>query len=540
MTTKFIFITGGVTSSLGKGIATSSLGALLQSHGYSVRLRKLDPYLNIDPGTMSPYQHGEVFVTSDGMESDLDLGNYERFTGLRMFSSDYVTTGKIYSSVLSKERKGDYLGATVQVIPHITDEIKNFITSHTDSIDFVLCEIGGTVGDIESLPYLEAIRQLRHDFGVERTMFIHLTLLPFIKGANELKTKPTQHSVKELLSVGIQPDVLLCRSDRPITEDIRKKLSLFCNVKVDHVINGLDVDNIYKIPLMLHRDGFDERILSHFKMTGHSTANLNHWSDLAYKIDHPKGHVRIGIVGKYVQLPDAYKSVIQALHHACFANQIHLNLVLIDSNEHLHSTLLETLDGILVPGGFGERGTQGKLKAIEYARTHNIPFLGICFGMQLTMVEFARNVLGLRNASSTEFGSTSEPIIDLMTKWIQDEQVNHRGKNSDKGGTMRLGSYPCHLKKNSLAQKVYGCETIQERHRHRYEVNISYKDQFESKGLIFSGLSPDGYLPEIVELKEHPFFMACQFHPEFESTPFKPHSLFVEFVKSSVAHSVNI
>lgn len=523
-------------SSLGKGIATSSLGALLQSHGYRVRLRKLDPYLNIDPGTMSPYQHGEVFVTSDGMESDLDLGNYERFTGLRMSSHDYVTTGKIYSSVLLKERKGDYLGATVQVIPHITDEIKNFITGHTEDIDFVLCEIGGTVGDIESLPYLEAIRQLRQDLGVERTMFIHLTLLPFIKGANELKTKPTQHSVKELLSVGIQPDVLLCRSDRPITEDIRKKLSLFCNVKADHVINGLDVDNIYKIPVMLHRDGFDERILSHFKMSGTSTAKLNHWLDLAHKIDHPQGHVRIGIVGKYSQLPDAYKSVIQALHHACFVNQTHLNLVLIDSNDD-HSTLLETLDGILVPGGFGERGIEGKLTAIEYARTHHIPFLGICFGMQLTIIEFARHVLGLTSASSTEFGPTSEPVIDLMTTWVQNGVVNHRNENSEMGGTMRLGAYPCNLKKGSLAQKVYGCDAILERHRHRYEVNISYKDQFESQGLIFSGLSPDGYLPEIIELNDHPFFMACQFHPEFESTPFKPHPLFEQFVTASLKHS---
>ena len=533
---RYVFITGGVTSSLGKGLASAALGALLQARNFKVILRKLDPYLNIDPGTMSPYQHGEVYVTDDGTEADLDLGHYERFTGVASRSSDYVTTGKIYSSVLARERRGDYLGATVQVIPHITDEIKKFITNDTEDADFVLCEIGGTVGDIEGLPYLEAIRQLRNDLGRERTMFIHLTLLPYIPTAGELKTKPTQHSVKELLSVGIQADLLLCRSDRPIPLDAKRKLAQFCNVHSENVIAALDAGNIYQVPLQYHEERFDQQVCRYFG-TEKPATGLDPWHKLINSIENSKEKVKIGIVGKYVQLLDAYKSLIQALAHGGIQHQVIPELVWIDSEKKENVTSqLGTVDGILVPRGFGERGVDGKIAAAQYARENKIPFLGICFGMQLAVIEACRNQLGLKDASSTEFGPTSEPVVGLLTEWASEVGIQLRKENGDLGGTMRLGAYPCVLEKDSLVHKIYGKGEISERHRHRYEVNTKYSKRLEEVGLHFSGFSPDGSLPEIIERKDHPWFVGVQFHPELKSRLFEPHPLFSAFIKAAADH----
>ena len=536
MPSRFIFITGGVTSSLGKGLASASLATLLQARGFSVLLRKLDPYLNVDPGTMSPYQHGEVFVTDDGTEADLDLGHYERFSGVDGRSTDYVTTGKIYSTVLAKERRGDYLGATVQVIPHITDEMKRFILSNTDGADFVLCEIGGTVGDIECLPYLEAIRQLRNDLGRDRVMFVHLTLLPYIPTAGELKTKPTQHSVKALLSVGIQADLLLCRCDRPIPMEEKRKLALFCNVHSEQVIAALDADNIYKVPLQYHAEGFDEQVCRYFGLKD-VPANLEKWEKVGASIDDVIGTIRIGIVGKYVQLLDAYKSLIQALAHGGMANRLKVELVFIDAEKEPNiEEALSNVDGIVIPGGFGERGVSGKLKAITIAREKKIPTLGICFGMQLSVIEACQNLLGIENASSTEFGSTDEPVVGLMTEWMDELGIQKRSAGGNMGGTMRVGAYPCDLRSGSLIERVYGTSSISERHRHRYEVNTAYKDRLEAAGMVFSGFSPDGTLPETIEYKDHPWFIGVQFHPELKSRPFSPHPLFVGLVKAAREH----
>ncbi len=536
MATRYIFITGGVTSSLGKGLASASLGALLQARGFSVLLRKLDPYLNIDPGTLSPYEHGEVYVTDDGTEADLDFGHYERFTGVPTESSDYVTTGKIYSSVLTKERRGEYLGSTVQVIPHITDEIKNFITNKTHGVDFVLCEIGGTVGDIEGLPYLEAIRQLRNDLGRDRTLFVHLTLLPYISTAGELKTKPTQHSVKELLSVGIQADLLLCRSDRPIPWEAKRKLAQFCNVPSDCVIAALNAQNIYHVPLQYHEEGLDQQVCRYFGLQD-ASADLSRWYRIRDQLEKAVEPLKIGIVGKYVQLLDAYKSLIEALHHGGYPNHEKPELVWIDSQdtENLKQKLTD-VDAIIVPGGFGERGIEGKMAAAEYARENKVPFLGICFGMQLAVIEACRHQLGLHNASSSEFGPTEEPVVGLLREWQSEEGVQTRSETSDLGGTMRLGSYPCVLQKGSLARQIYGEECVQERHRHRYEVNKAYLDRLAAVGLIGSGLSPDGKLPEIVERIDHPWFIGVQFHPELKSRPFAPHPLFVSFIAAGLTY----
>ncbi len=536
MATRYIFITGGVTSSLGKGLASASLGALLQARGFSVLLRKLDPYLNIDPGTLSPYEHGEVYVTDDGTEADLDFGHYERFTGVPTESSDYVTTGKIYSSVLTKERRGEYLGSTVQVIPHITDEIKNFITNKTHGVDFVLCEIGGTVGDIEGLPYLEAIRQLRNDLGRDRTLFVHLTLLPYISTAGELKTKPTQHSVKELLSVGIQADLLLCRSDRPIPWEAKRKLAQFCNVPSDCVIAALNAQNIYHVPLQYHEEGLDQQVCRYFGLQD-ASADLSRWYRIRDQLEKAVEPLKIGIVGKYVQLLDAYKSLIEALHHGGYPNHAKPELVWIDSQdtENLKQKLTD-VDAIIVPGGFGERGIEGKMAAAEYARENKVPFLGICFGMQLAVIEACRHQLGLHNASSSEFGPTEEPVVGLLREWQSEEGVQTRSETSDLGGTMRLGSYPCVLQKGSLARQIYGEECVQERHRHRYEVNKAYLDRLAAVGLIGSGLSPDGKLPEIVERIDHPWFIGVQFHPELKSRPFAPHPLFVSFIAAGLTY----
>lgn len=531
---KFIFITGGVVSSLGKGLAAAALGAILQSRGFTVRIRKLDPYLNIDPGTMSPYQHGEVYVTDDGTETDLDLGHYERFTGVASKRTDSITTGKIYSSVLSKERQGDYLGATVQVVPHIIDEIKSFITSDTDNADFVICEIGGTVGDIESLPFLEAIRQLGNDLDRENTLFIHVTLLPYIAAAGEIKTKPTQHSVKELLSVGIQPDVLLCRSERPILAETRRKLGLFCNVKPDRVIEANDLSSIYEAPIVYHQHGLDKAVCDYFKLEA-PLPDLSAWERIMGCIHNPEGEITIAIVGKYVELPDAYKSLIESLVHAGVANKVKVNLNWIDSqNTQSLAEALTGAHGILVPGGFGERGAEGKIQAVQYAREKNIPYFGICFGMQLAVIEACRNLLHIENASSTEFGNPCTPVVGLITEWLDADNLNKRQASQDMGGTMRLGSYNCHLIPGSKAYNIYQSTIIQERHRHRYEVNMTYKDQLESVGLYIVGVSPDGALPEIVERRDHPWFVAVQFHPELKSKPFDPHPLFVSFIKAAI------
>lgn len=540
--TRYIFITGGVVSSLGKGIASAALASLLQSRGYSVRLRKLDPYLNVDPGTMSPYQHGEVFVTDDGAETDLDLGHYERFTGVNATKNDNATTGRIYSDVIMRERRGDYLGATVQVIPHITNAIKSVILNNSGDVDFMLVEIGGTVGDIESLPFLEAIRQLKNELGTDHTLFIHLTLVPWIASAGELKTKPTQHSVKELQNVGIQPQILLCRCDRPIPKNERQKIANFCNVKPEAVVPALNVDTIYDCPIAYHQEGLDTEVLKHFNLPYQTEPNLSKWQEIVDAIRHPRSEVNVAIVGKYTALLDSYKSLIEALIHGGIANKVKVNFQWIEAQkletmDNL-SGFFENTNAILVPGGFGERGSEGKIKAIQYAREHNIPFLGICFGMQMAVIECARNLANLTNASSSEFGPTDEPLIGILTEWIDADQVKHRYSGNNMGGTMRLGSYQAVLTPNSKVAEIYGDVKIQERHRHRYEVNIHYKDQLEKTGLRFSGLSPDGVLPEIVEYTDHPWFIAVQYHPELKSKPFSPHPLFSSFIKAATEQAI--
>ena len=534
--TRFIFITGGVVSSLGKGIASASLGALLQARGFKVRLRKLDPYLNVDPGTMSPYQHGEVYVTDDGAETDLDLGHYERFTGVASHSSDNVTTGQIYSKIIAKERRGDYLGATVQVIPHVTDAIKEFIQADLTDEDFVICEIGGTVGDIEGLPFLEAIRQLGNELGREQTLFMHLTLVPYIRSAGELKTKPTQHSVKELQSVGIQPDIVLCRAEQEIGAEERRKLALFCNIRSEAVIQALDVDTIYAVPQAYHEEGLDQEVCRHFRLDT-PEPDLARWDKVTGPIRNPDGEVTIGVIGKYTSLIDAYKSLAEALTHGGVANNVKVNVRWLDAEifegeAAIHE--LESVHGILVPGGFGERGTEGKIKSAQFARERAVPYFGICLGLQMAVIESARNLAGLSGAGSTEFGDPGDPVIGLMTEWIKDNQIQRRHEGDDLGGTMRLGAYPAILTAGSKVADIYGAQEISERHRHRYEVNINYRDQLEATGMRFSGLSPDGILPEIVELPEHPWFIGVPFHPELKSRPFEPHPLFTSFVKAAV------
>ena len=535
---RYIFVTGGVVSSLGKGLSSASLAYLLQSRGYKVRLRKLDPYLNVDPGTMSPFQHGEVYVTDDGAETDLDLGHYERFSGVSAKKSDNITTGKIYSDVLKKERKGEYLGKTVQVIPHITDRIKQFIKNDSSKEDFVICEIGGIVGDIESLPFVEAIRQFANDVGKKNALFIHLTLVPYLKASDEIKTKPTQHSVKELRSIGIQPDIIICRSERPIPLEHRKKISLFCNVDIKNVIETVDVRTIYEAPMSFFREKLDVQVLNYFKLKSKKSVNLNPWRKITKIILNNRKQVNIAIIGKYVELKDAYKSLDEALTHGGIDNKVKVNLIRIDSEKLKVSEIkkkLKNISGILIPGGFGKRGTDGKIEAIKHARLNKIPFLGICYGMQMAIIEFARNQLNLKNATSSEFDKKGLPIIGLINEWTKDGRMI-KGTDKDLGGTMRLGSYEAKLKDNSLIRKIYRSKTIEERHRHRYEVNIAFKDQFEKKGMIFSGLSPDNKLPEIIELKNHPWFIGVQFHPEFKSRPLAPHPLFSSFIKAAKNH----
>jgi CTP synthase len=537
--TKFIFITGGVVSSLGKGVASAALGALLQSAGYRVRLRKLDPYLNVDPGTMSPHQHGEVFVTEDGAETDLDLGHYERFTGVDARRGDNITTGKIYSDLIAKERKGEYLGVTVQVIPHVTNLIKDFILANTDDVDFVLCEIGGTVGDIEAQPFCEAIRQLGYELGRNRSLFLHLTLIPYIPTSKELKTKPTQHSVKELRSIGIQPDILLCRSQKPISETDRAKIALFCNMTKDTVIQGLDQKTIYHALLAYHKEGLAKEVLKHFCLPN-KTSNfaIQKWEEIVANIDTLKAEVRIAIVGKYTKLKDSYKSLIEALQHAGINLKNQVKLIWINAGNLREDNIKEKLGnihGILVPGGFGSRDTEGKILAIKYARIHKIPYFGICLGMQLAMIEFARSILKIEDASSTEFGSECTPIIGLMSEWESDGKTVKQN-SKDMGGTMRLGAYPCKLKSGSKAHAAYSKSEISERHRHRYEFNIKFKDQFEKNGMILSGISPNGTLTEIAELKDHPWFIGVQFHPELKSRAFAPHPLFTAFIEKAVEY----
>jgi CTP synthase len=539
--TRFVFITGGVVSSLGKGIASAALGALLQARGYSVRLRKLDPYLNVDPGTMSPYQHGEVFVTDDGAETDLDLGHYERFTGVAASALDNATTGKIYSEVIAKERRGDYLGATVQVIPHITDAIKDVVLNDTAGYDFVLVEIGGTVGDIEGLPFLEAIRQLGNELTTARTMFVHLTLVPYIPSAGELKTKPTQHSVKELLNVGIQPQMLICRCDRPIPDNERRKIASFCNVRTEAVIPALDVTSIYAVPISYHEAGMDREVLRHFALPFEDAPDLTRWRRILETVRAPEGEVRIAVVGKYTNLLDSYKSLAEALAHGGIANKVRVQLDWVDSEVFEQPDSVQRLDGvhgILVPGGFGERGTAGKIAAVRFARERNVPFLGICFGMQMAVIEAARNLAGLAGASSTEFGPCEIPVVGLLTEWARGNDIERRRAGGDLGGTMRLGAFPAMLEKDSLVSDMYdGADIISERHRHRYEVNIHYREALEATGLHFSGLSPDGVLPEIVEYPNHPWFIGVQYHPELKSKPFAPHPLFKGFIAAAVAQS---
>jgi len=535
---RYIFVTGGVVSSLGKGLSSASLAYLLQSRGFKVRLRKLDPYLNVDPGTMSPFQHGEVFVTDDGAETDLDLGHYERFSGTSAKKSDNITTGKIYSDVLKKERKGGYLGKTVQVIPHITDRIKDFIKNDTTKEDFVICEIGGIVGDIESLPFVEAIRQFSNDVGKKNSLFIHLTLVPYLKASDEIKTKPTQHSVKELRSLGIQPDIIICRSERAIPLGHRKKISLFCNVDIKNVIQTVDVKTIYEAPISFNRENLDTQVLEYFKIKSKKKVNLNPWKKITKIVLQTKKSINIAIIGKYVDLKDAYKSLDEALTHGGINNNLKVNLVRIDSENLKISEIknrLKRVSGILIPGGFGKRGTEGKIEAIKYARQNKIPFLGICFGMQMAIIEFARNKLKIKKATSSEFSKNGTPIIGLITDWNKDGRLI-KGTDKDLGGTMRLGLYTAKLKENSLIKKIYKSKFIQERHRHRYEVNISYKEKFEKNGMIFSGLSLDDKLPEIIELKNHPWFVAVQFHPEFKSRPLAPHPLFSSFIKAAKNH----
>ena len=537
--TRFIFITGGVVSSLGKGISAAALGALLQARGFKVRLRKLDPYLNVDPGTMSPTQHGEVYVTDDGAETDLDLGHYERFTGVPSRRSDNVTTGRIYSTVIAKERRGDYLGATVQVIPHVTDAIKEFICADADDVDFLVCEVGGTVGDIESLPFLEAIRQLGNEFGPSRALFVHLTLVPWIPSAGELKTKPTQHSVKELQAVGIQPGILLCRCDREIPREARRKIALFCNLKPEAVIQALDVDTIYQVPAAYHAEGFDTEVCRHFGLSA-PLPDLSRWRWVVDRIRQPESAVDIAIVGKYTSLLDSYKSLGEALAHGGIANNVRVKLNWIDSEIFEREDTVQYLEGvhgILVPGGFGERGAEGKIQAARFAREHKVPYFGICFGMQMAVIEAARNMAGIANADSTEFGPTPEPVVGLMTEWMHGNVLERRNEESDLGGTMRLGAYDCHVTAGSQLHDIFGRDWISERHRHRYEVNINYRARLEAVGLRFSGMSPDGVLPEIVERPDHPWFVGVQFHPELKSKPFEPHPLFTSFIRAAIEQS---
>jgi CTP synthase len=538
--TRFVFITGGVVSSLGKGLASAAIGALLQARGYSVRLRKLDPYLNVDPGTMSPYQHGEVYVTDDGAETDLDLGHYERFTGVPARGSDSVSAGGVYSRVLGRERHGDYLGGTVQVIPHVTDMIKEFILSDVADADFALCEIGGTVGDIEGLPFLEAIRQLGFELGRDRVAYVHLTLVPYLASAGELKTKPTQHSVRELRGIGIQPDLLLCRAERPIPPEARRKIALQCNVRPEGVIAALDVASIYEVPIRYHDEGLDTQLLRHFGLPHEREPDLSGWQEIVERLRRPEGEVTIAVVGKYTGLQDAYKSLGEALTHGGIGERVRVNTRWLDAEifESSEAALhLQDVNGILVPGGFGERGAAGKVAAVTFARQREIPYFGICFGMQLAVVEAARNLAGIEGASSTEFGSTEEPVVGLLTEWEREGVIEARKAGGDLGGTMRLGAYPCILERGSLAHKIYQQVEISERHRHRYEVNINYVNRLSAAGLRFSGMSPDDRLPEIVELPEHPWFLGVQFHPELKSKPFAPHPLFASFIRAAVDQS---
>jgi CTP synthase len=537
---RYIFITGGVVSSLGKGLASAALGALLQARGYTVKLRKLDPYLNVDPGTMSPYQHGEVFVTDDGAETDLDLGHYERFTGRPARRNDNITTGRIYQEIIQKERRGDYLGATVQVVPHVTNEIKNFIVSDNDGVDFVLVEIGGTVGDIEGLPFFEAIRQLGNDLPRGHSIYVHLTLLPFIPSAGELKTKPTQHSVKELRSIGIQPHILLCRTDREIAPDERRKIGLFCNVRESAVIEARDVGSIYDVPRAYHMAGLDQEVLSAFGIEPAPKPDMSRWNAVTERVHNAEGEVKIAVVGKYTGLKDAYKSLIEALAHGGIANRVKVKLDWIES-EIFESTdaapYLEDVHGILVPGGFGQRGAEGKILAARFARERKVPYFGICFGMQMAVIEAVRTLSGIKEANSTEFGPTKEPVVGLMTEWMRGNELQIRAAEGDFGGTMRLGAYPAMLRANSKIAGIYGQMEISERHRHRYEVNMAYREALEEKGMVFAGMSPDGLLPETVEYQDHPWFIGVQFHPELKSRPFEPHPLFSSFVAAAVEQS---
>jgi len=537
---RYVFITGGVVSSLGKGIASAALGALLQARGYRVRLRKLDPYLNVDPGTMSPTQHGEVFVTDDGAETDLDLGHYERFTGRSATKTDNITTGRIYKNIIDKERRGDYLGATVQVIPHVTNEIKNFVTEGNEGYDFVLCEIGGTVGDIEAMPFIEAIRQLGNELPRNSAVFVHLTLMPYIPTAGELKTKPTQHSVKELQAMGIHPNILLVRADREIPEPERRKLSLFCNVRESAVIQALDAASIYDVPIAYHKEGLDDEVLAAFGIEPAPQPRMERWEEVSRRIHNPEGEVTIAIVGKYTGLKDAYKSLIEALYHGGIANQVKVKLDWIESEifeKEDPSPYLEKVHGILVPGGFGERGSEGKIQAAKFARERKVPYFGICFGMQMAVVEAARNLAGVEKASSTEFGKTSEPVVGLMTEWTRGNELEKRSASGDLGGTMRLGAYRAVLNKDTRIAGIYGSTEISERHRHRYEVNVDYKERLEDCGLVFSGMSPDGVLPETIEYPDHPWFVGVQYHPELKSRPFEPHPLFASFIEAAVEQS---
>ena len=538
--TRYIFITGGVVSSLGKGLMGASLAALLQARGYKVRIRKFDPYLNVDPGTMSPYQHGEVYVTDDGAETDLDLGHYERFTGVPSRKTDNITSGRVYSDIIARERRGEFLGATVQVIPHVTDAIKAFAKAETEALDFVLCEIGGTVGDIESLPFLEAIRQMTADVGKANVCYIHVTLVPFIAAAGELKTKPTQHSVAELRGIGIQPDVLVCRSEHPLPESDRAKIALFCNVRKEAVISALDAESIYEVPLQYHAEGLDDEVLNAFGITDAPRPDLTRWQDIAERIHNPEGEVTIGVVSKYTGMKDAYKSLTEALVHGGLANRVKVNIKWLDAEEFEGADVaarLEPMHGILVPGGFGERGSEGKIASVRFARERRVPFFGICLGMQMACIEAARNQAGIQAASTTEFGPTAEPIVGLITEWMSAEGLQTRHAGGDLGGTMRLGAYPAELGANSVVAGVYGSARIAERHRHRYEVNGAYRPALEKEGLIFSGMSPDGLLPEVVERPDHPWFIGVQFHPELKSKPFDPHPLFAGFIEAAIAQS---
>jgi CTP synthase len=539
---RFIFITGGVVSSLGKGLMAASLAALLQARGYRVRIRKFDPYLNVDPGTMSPYQHGEVYVTDDGAETDLDLGHYERFTGVPSRQSDNVTSGRIYQQIIQRERRGDYLGATVQVIPHVTDAIKAFAVADTDDVDFVLCEIGGTVGDIESLPFIEAIRQLRNELGRGQSISVHVTLVPYISAAGELKTKPTQHSVRELAALGVQPDVLVCRCEKPLPAGERAKIALFCNVPTSAVIPALDAASIYAVPLQYHAEGLDAEVLRAFGITPSSAPDLRRWEEIVARLTQPEGEVTVGVVGKYVGLQDAYKSLNEALVHGGIANKVKVNIDWIDAelfegDDATIAAKLEPCHAILVPGAFGERGAEGKIASVRFARTREIPYFGICFGMQMACIEGARDLAGIAEASSTEFGPTPEPVVGLITEWMGREGLEKREEQGDLGGTMRLGAYDATLDGNSVVASIYGGTAISERHRHRYEVNTGYRDALEKGGLVFSGMSPDGMLPEIVERPDHPWFVGVQFHPELKSKPFEPHPLFASFIAAAVRQS---